>query len=498
MAAAKSPEKSRLKLFKILRTFSASQMTSFYKFLNSPFFHNTDEVVRLFRFYRKQHPEYFIEKVNDEMVAKRLFPLAEHGPKKIKNFRTDLLKLIEKFLIINELERDPVQSKWLLSQAYHQQGLPGFFNKQLLAIEKLIHQKPKDLHYFQNKVNLSHTRYFHPDIPKFLQSGHLLKELLENLDEYYLSAKIKYAYEVRERMDKLKEVYVIKLLNEAQNQILTKELMQENPIVRIYRLLLELQQSPPDQLRFLAIKNIYFEILPELSNADGQAIFKYLINYTIKAIAAGQLRFVDVQFELYKLGLEKGLCLHNGRLTETTFINIAILAAHLKYYSWLDNFIADHKKFLNPEHRTTLVYSAKAYAYFNKGEFNKTAELIAKIERPITIMKLTTLSLEVKTFFELAITNDSYLELLNAKIRALNRFVSKENGLSPKKEMTYKNYLKFLKLIINFHFGIGMDKTELGQLKKDIEASSEVVQKPWLMEKINQLFKKREGPKPLP
>ncbi|MGK0366767.1 MAG: hypothetical protein ACI85O_003843 [Saprospiraceae bacterium] len=485
----KAPSQDNSKLFQILRKFHPSQLTKLQKFIASPYFHQTTGVMDLFLHLRKFHPDYPLKKVSDEMLARQLFPNTKNGTKKVKNFKSDLIKLIEQFLIQQQFSEQESQQKFLLAHAYQDLQLPNYANNSIKKVNQSLEKSTtKGLTYLYQKMQLAHYVYYHPDTLKVFSNQQKLQELLKQLDQYFILAKYKYAYEAEERMAKQKEHFDLSFWEEVKSEASNlKGLEKQSPLYYYQELQRLSAQEGVNEKSFEQLKIDFFKNLEHLNLEDQQAIYKYLLNYILKALNSGAPQFIRLQLDLYKAGLSNNLLIWKNRITINSFLNVLVVALTCKAFDWANLFIATYKDYLNPNDHDEVMKITNALICFHQGQAKQALSIIGGAKFKLPTLELFSLLLEIKSMFEIYLQDQSYHATINSRLDSLAKQFSKKYDFSTKREKEYLEYVHFVKLLVKT---LNRDKvsSKIKIIHSEITATKYLIHKSWLLEKCSQMM----------
>ena len=478
------------KLFQVLQKLSTPQMTKLFKLVESPYFHQTEGVKELFGYLRKFHPQYPLKKVSNETIAKYLFPKSKNGIKKVKNFKTDLMKLIEQFLILQTFEQEDNQQQFLLTKAYQELQLPQYANSSKKKLSQVLKKSiAQGLPYLRQNLQLLHFQYYHPDTPKTLQNKETLQELLNYLDRYYVSAKYKYVHEAEERTSRFNEHFDLPLWETVQTESKNFESTNKQFLIYYYHQLQELvSQDTLDQDKFENIKQTFFSNLKYLDREDQLVIFRYLLNYITRLLNNGIPELKALQFDLYKKGLANDLIIWKKRIPTNTFLNIVIIASTCKAFDWLENFIHQNKKYIKPDLHKDVIKVSNALMAFHQGKPDQVFDILNNTPLKNHNLELYCLPLEVKSMFDMYLQNQTYYSTILSRLESFSRKLSSKYDFSGQKKESYRNYLNFVKRLVQIYNKSKNDIEAVKKLSKKILTTERVNHKSWLLEKCDQII----------
>ena len=230
-------------------------------------------------------------------------------------------------------------------------------------------------------------------------------------------------------------------------------------------------------------KNSHFFTKPEL-----QTIYGYLQNYCIEQINKGQRQFLQESFMLYKDQLEKELLMdNNGFLSQWHYKNIVTAGIRLEEMDWTYHFIEKYKTRLNPEVVENAYTFNLASYYYSSQQFEKVLELLVRVEYTDVRYSLAAKSLLLRTYYDL----EAYEALLSLT-RSFAQYLSRNKLISERRKQAMSSLVRFTNrafLIKSNLAFVSQDKSqkELLKLEKEMAASSPIINKDWLDQKVSDL-----------
>ena len=113
-----------------------------------------------------------------------------------------------------------------------------------------------------------------------------------------------------------------------------------------------------------------------------------LENYTALKIRAGEHRFKDQCFEIYRFEVENDYHLSNGQISHFYYQNISMMAAQTGHFDWADDFSEAYKNNLPEENREDSYIYAKAHILFGRHKFEEALRLALSHSSPFLLTKI--------------------------------------------------------------------------------------------------------------
>ncbi|MCB0584461.1 MAG: hypothetical protein KDD06_03925, partial [Phaeodactylibacter sp.] len=394
----------------------------------------------------------------------------------------------EEFLVAQRLKRDRLTHQQLLQAELGERNQYELFVKKNQGLAELLEQSPyRDEHYYLAQWRRQYDYFFHPQALRYQFSADQLREMMQNLDAFYVLSKMRYSAELRNRQNILPEAYQIPLLRESIQLAEGHPVFGTDKVFQAYRDVLGLMEQPEDENIFGRLEMVAFSHLHLLRPDDQASLLRYLINTTIQLYNQGKEEYLSRQFRLYQLGLEKDLFLDEGQLSDATFLNTIVTATVLREMDWVEAFIAQYAPKLPPARQMDAVSLGTAYWYFAGGDYSASNALLRQVEATDLQYQLRVKSLSLRNYFELFLKDDTYFELLSYESKTFRKFLRRNQKISESRAKGYLNMASFLRKMAKWKAGGQLTSRQLSRLREKLEAESSIIAKPWLQEKLLQL-----------
>lgn len=394
--------------------------------------------------------------------------------KKIQNDLSDLKKWLLEFLTVQEVKSNSLNAQFLILDTLHKRQLKSVFMQKSKQLSKTLTEHPSpDIWMMLRKLRLAHIHYFELEIDPLQDYQAELHQLLDSLDSFYISAKLKYTAELQSRAYILQENYNPRLLAEILNIVELKNSL-DPTIKRFYLPLLNLVKDKSEtaykELKVFLTKNQTHESKEKLS------VLLYLLNFAINQIRQGNEIYKNEYFELNEIGITQSLFIAAGYMSTEVFTNAVNLACLFQKYDWAKRFIDDWSKHLEPKTKMVTVNLALARIYFDLKNFNEANSLLLEITAYKNIsINVNVRLLLARTYYELK--QPDKLQISYCENLYLYVYRSKIIGLDMKKSIL--NFIKILRSLI-------MVKSKK-QLVKELESLEHpIICYDWLKAKIDE------------
>ena len=467
---------SNNKLLSIIDSFSKVELNRLTKFIKSPYFNSNKEVTSLYLLITKEFSsslEFSKENLWNSVCGVKTFDSL-----KFRKLFSDLLKLIEQFLAQEVYDKKHLLKANYLLKSISERELSKLHSTSLSNAYRLGQKtahKGSEYYFYQYQREKNIYDLKKSDLDRSSESN--LKEIIDNLDYFYLAEKVRFLCELINRKDVISAEYEILFKDEIINH-LNRYGYENVPIVSIYYLMyLTLKEENDDNYDNLKVKlreNI--DILPK---AEAKEIYTSVINYCIKKINKGDNKFLDEFLILNETLLENNIIADN-EMSPWKFKNIITVGLRLSKFNWVENFIETYKDKISEKYRENAIIFNTAQLYFYQKDFSKLLPLLLQVDYEDFTYRINTRHFTVITYYEL-----QEYEALSSFIDSFNIFLKRQNSITVFRKKHYYNFLYFTKKLLRF---INFKKVDLHKLKIEIIERENTAAKEWLLEKIDQLL----------
>ncbi len=481
------------KLLCLLKHLSDDDIKALKLFVHSPFLNKNKVLITLFEYIIRYAPLYTSSKLARKNVFKKLYPTKEYDTNRLSVLISKLYKLIQEYLVISELQNNDFRFKRMITKSFSnrniQQSIEGISKK---LVKELKQKGIKDIHYYSELFQINNELYTHPDTIRFASAVNSINEACENLDLFFILARLRYICEMY-----MRRIIIGVRFNEdivpLICQLVEQHYVDQHPAFSMYLSIIKLCKESPDEAIFLSVKKRLFEEHESMSSDDSRAIHGYLINITNFVINAGKDHFAKQQFELYQFGIEEQLIKVDEQLTGTTFINIAVVGSACGEFDWIENFIQKYQFFLHPTLRNSVVALAMAFLFFHKQNYDKAHSILIDLDKWEYNYQWRGRSLRLRCYYENFLSNPNDFDFVLNSIQTFQGFIQKDTTLSENRKKGYLNFSKWLKKIAtqknkkNMEYRNILSIIEKEKLLNELNEEKVIMVKKWLISKLKEL-----------
>ncbi len=476
------------KLINILKTISNKELKKFNDYLMSPFFNKNEKVIKLFHELKPLAPNYDEQAVERTRIFPKIFGKEPFEEPKLRYVMADLTKLLENFLSYQQYQESEggFYKNFFLLKAYVEKDLDKYFNSvwrlQEGALQKSVIRDNK--HYFHQYL-LDSEKYLFSSI----RSNHisdevrnkLSKSLIDNLDVFYISNKLKYICEFYNTGNVLSSDVSNPVLYE---EIITyvESLAEPAPSIAIYYKILMTLVDSENEEHFNGFLQYLYGHTAFFTEDELYDIYTFGHNYCARKYNSGHINYLGKLFELYKISIEKKILLPKNVLAEQHYKNISQIALFLGEMEFAEDFIYKYRDYVRIDLRKNAFTYNLANLHFHKKDYNEAISLMQEVEFNDTYYHLDTKILLVRCYYEL----DELMPLFYA-IDALKAFIKRNKHMSKFYKTNYLTNIKFLQKLARIRGSHKRTRDKaLAKLKQELQESRAISSR-WISEKIAEL-----------
>lgn len=466
-------KKSRL--YCILIQLSTKELREFDDFVQSPYFNKRNNLVKLFQYlqyclFNNNPPERSI-------AFKKIYPKIAYDDTKLRLAMSDLLKLVERFLIQKEQEQNEIAACIQLASAYRQRNLPKQFQR---TLRKLRLQQAKQIirndEYFNYNYQIELESFEFTSLNQRV-TAESLQAISDNIDFAYLALKLKQTCFLLSHQNIQKANYRLGLIDEIITYVRTENYL-DIPAIAIYYYTYFLLTQPQEEIHFQQLKQILGTYTEQFPRTEIRDVYLMAINFCIKKINSGHTKYFDECLDLYEEALSKELLLENGILSRFTLNNIIGLGLKRKNYQRVENFIYEYSPKIEPAYRENALNFNLARLHYERKNYAAALQSLVQVDDKDPLFTLIAKTLQLKIYYE----TDEF-SVLEAHLDSMRTYVKRKKNIAYH-AANYLNIIKYVKKLISINPFAKSDIQKLAQL---IENEEVLTEKKWLLNQLRKL-----------
>lgn len=470
------------KLYKALVQLDGYELNRLHKFVQSPYFNQSDAITRLFVWLKNDLKHDKKEDISKTDLWQLCFnPGEAYNDGRFRKLQSDLLKLVEEYYAQETFEANPIYRAKNLLDAVYDNNLEELRSGAIKTANRLVEEqnlKPAAFYYFKYEIEQSTFNLNRSLIERSSKSN--IEEIAENLDRFYLAEKLRYYCTILNHQHLAAIDYKMLFIEEIIEHVETHNYNDIPPILLYYQILLTYKEPEEkkhyDQLKILIEKHI--KLFPE---SEAKEILDAALNYSLKRMNKGETEYVRETFDLYNNFLETGILLVKGQITPWSFKNIVTTGLRLSEFDWVENFIYTYSQKLDPKLKANAITFNLAQFYFYKKDYTKVISQLSQVEYDDMTYNLNSKTLLMASYYEL-----DEIEALGSLLDTFRVYLSRNKELPSARRKHYLNTIGIVRKLAKIVSG---DKKEIEKLQKEVDQTQGVVSKNWILEKLSLLNK---------
>lgn len=466
------------KLLKIFQTFSAWDCQALNKFVKSPYFNKRQDIIDLLEYLvfesRKEQPDY-----KAESAFAYVYPDKSFEPVAFRLLCTYTFKLVEQFLVVQDVGKDTVFIKKKLAEIYSKKKLSKFFIHSIkIAKANLEKSSYRNDEYWQTKFELDLLE------KEFQASKQRLNpDILQGLTTTFEIAKIasivKHHSLLIAQEDASKVEYEKELLHYFIQYIKNRPNLLEIQAIAIYYYFYEAMQYPESGFfeKMLLILQDHQDKFPP---KELRVIHILASNFCINRSNLGEKHYLEIYVKLNEIGLKNEVLLVNGMLNRFSFKNIIVSALRLNKLQKAEQLLNKYIKLLNPIHQKNMYNLCLAKIRYHQGNYKEAMPLLAQFHSNDVVMILDVKNMQRKIYHE--------LKELNALVPHLKNM---RNCLKRYKKKIAVNRFNFYELVLKLHTKLlkikDFDASQIALFKKEIATITLPQERDWFLKELKKL-----------
>lgn len=460
------------KLVHALEKLDKKSLQRFAVFLDSPYFNVNAGIRRFYQLILQSLLTKEKEKwASDEEIWEGLFPGAVADRRKLNLLYFNLGKLFDDYL--SQVEFDEM-----------------LLMKDKVLIDALWRGKMADIHKMAKlrfdqslKNNMDYSSQYAVFQYFLLKSGQknpLYASVLHWINLYFILEKMqtfisllswKKMYKLEEDLHFMDYVFKISKTNE----------FSFFPSIKVYQRIINILKNEDDTDSYFELRKLMKEYFDKFSIDYQREMYSAALGYCILKVNQSFKEFNREVFELYKESVENKIILVNDEMTVSDFRNIVVLALRVDEFEWTEQFIKLNNVFVNQKYRDNAVNFSLARLEMNRENYDKALDYLQLINYDDVWYQLGARTMQVSAYYEL----EEY-DALESFLNAFKMYINREKSLTKERKTTYLNLIKYTKKLICLTPG---EKSKVQKIKAEIEQNSFIVNKGWLLEKVNEFSK---------
>lgn len=468
------------KLITILKHFSKSDFNQFNKFIHSPYFNKSKQLLQFYLVVEKGMYSSKPSSLEKENIWRKLFSDQKYNDVRFRKLSSDLLKLIEAFMAQQIYDTNKLQKASNLIQASGLKGIKKMYSGSLKISEGISKKHvlmDSEFYYYQYLIQ---KNYFEIAQHEFKNSiRHNLDELDHYLTVFFLTEKLRcYCNVLSQNTPNIK--YNVEFDEKVLE--LARKFINEIPAIAIYYQIYLTYVEENNQDHYFKLKELLIDHGDKFHSVEARALYDSSLNYCVIKNNQGHTIFLNELFELYEDYIKKEAIYVDGEIHPFHFKNIVTAALRLGKFEWTNIFLLKNKDRLPKESRENAFSFNLARLHWYKKDHDKVISLLQEIEYEDIVYNLSSKAMLLATYYE---TDE--IEPLYSLLESFRAYLNRKKEIPERWKKNYSNLVRFTKRLIKILPG---DNKAISKIRQDIENTPDgIADVKWLKEKIAELEK---------
>jgi hypothetical protein len=463
------------KIVLALQKLDKKELKEFLIFVRSPYF-NVNKGITLL--YDTIFPLLESKKLKETHNDTWLWSVLNPDEKEVDARRLNLLfynlgLLFDRYVAQNEFSKQTFFQKKLMMEILSKRKLP--LEKRILIRTTLENLQKNENYsatsavyqYFIKKIATKRKR----DAEVILWLN--IYYILEKLNAYVTLLSWKKMYKLDVELNYLTYIY----------SLIGQNIHLEYPSILLYIKIAKILENENETEEYYELRKLMKDHIETFETTLQREIYTMALSYCINKVNQFKGEFHREVFDLFKESVEKNVIMENEEISVSVFRNIVFAAIRVSEFSWVEYFIENYKSYVNPKFRDNAVYFSLARLEINRENYPKVLDYLQLINYDDVWYQLGARTMQMAAYYKLG-EYDALESLLNA----YKMFINREKSLTKERKTAYLNLIRFTKKLL---YIIPSEKTKIQNLRKEIEENPSIVNKSWLLERVDELSKSR-------
>ena len=468
------------RIYKLLSNLDAVTLNRFAKFIHSPYFNVNEKITNLFDILHNALKKGIAVQSKEELWNKVGFAV-DYKDIKFRKLCNDLVERFEKFLISEQLDKNELLKTNLLIEAIKDENIEELLDKHLSKSVNIFDREiDRSSSFFLQKylydkklMNLKTDYERKENIEKYT-SKETYSKLSLNLSSFYIIERLRYNIDIIT----LNRQYKTEISTDIHQilPLINDDILEQNISIKIYITIYEMLTNLSDKSLFYKLKDIAVEHLFSFPQVEQAEIFDALFSYCVMWVNKGDIEFHSEYLDIHDWGIKEEYILIDGKLSPTSFRNYVFTGLRLKEFERVEKYINNNIVLLDEPKQSNALHLSLARLEFYRQNFDEVISQLNLVNYDDIWYNLNARTLLLAAYYELDEVDPLYYQM-----DAFSSFLRREKSLNQRKHR-YLNFISYLKRIVN-SYG---NKSKIQKIKEKLTEDNQVVNKPWLLEKIDE------------
>lgn len=465
-------------LIALAQCIDKTEWKELHQLATSSYFNSREDVKLLLKYIEHYLPNAKDKYLQKENVWKKIYANKKYDDAAIRYLMFLTQQIIQRFLIQKIEQKDEIKEHILLAREYRKRGIEDkLIESELKKINQLMEKETLKNYDFYYNSYLFHVERHEFSITQQREAIEGFQEFSDALNIYFMAQKLRQGCAALAQSALNKSNVRIDFLPEVLSFVEQKNGYPEIPLIALFYYIYKALSDNQDHIYFNHLKHLLFTVDAQFTHTELRELYLYAINCCIRRINAAKSEYIAEVFDIYRKGLETKALLEGNMLSRYTYNNIVMAGVRLHEFDWTEKFIHDYKPFLDEKFRESITNHAFATFYFSKKEYDKAMDYLQQSEFDDILHNVDARRMLACIYYDL-----EEFDALDAHLEAFKNYLYRHKNLGYHRENCL-NFIRFIRKILALNFS---NLLEVKELEKEVLATSQVVEKKWLLEKLSQ------------
>ena len=478
------------KLFNAYRSLSKQEAKRFCRMVQSSYL-KEHRILRLTNYMIKHHDQWSHTKYwKKDSVYKAVFGKeTPYNDLKLRETYSGLYVELKKFIMQEELKSDDFFAQLYLVRSLRKRKAKKAYNAERSKLQERLGQHgAKDAEFFQKSFLVAKEDRLHHGQQQLRVFDKALQEMLDALDAFYFSLKLRESCEMlnleriqgKEYTRPFLDDLVALLERESSEQSLSSSV---EVYLTIYRSLTE-----GDEVYFDRMQEHLERLEGVFTEAERRGVFTYMLNFCISKVNRGQQSYYPKLLDLYLLGVDRGLILDQDSLHHNHYKSMVTIAIRMERYELAESILEDYRHLIHPNWQENAYFLNLSDIRFAQKKYDLVLDTLNRVEFTDGRMAASARKTQLQTYYHLR--EETSLPYL---INSIKIFIKRNKELPDVYKEYYLNFVKAFQRLVDIDWKQGyMSREKLIEKMCQIHAYVEdhpMFDKVWLRSQIVRLNK---------
>jgi hypothetical protein len=471
------------KLLGLFKHFSKEELDEFDKFLASPYFNQSEKLLKFFRLIAHYQPLFDSANLEKEKLYKALHGKGKYNDSTMRELISDLFKQAKQFLSYHEFRNDKLELSKLRFNWFRVHQIERLAEAEIENRTKLLADyTDRDNYYYHHRWILD-LDIFDLDGNNTIGKEHLLLKDFAVFDHvhslnrnYLVNCFIAYIYLLN-----LRGIYDFNLDDSFLQRLEADALPyigKGDKLIDIFFNNFQLLRTN-DEKYFFELKARFFENDISVGYLNMRDAGVTLQNFCTRKARDGDERFTREIMQIYRFEIENNLYLNNGLLSPVYFCNVAERGAEANELDWTEYFVENYHQYLPEGDQLNTYRYAHAHILFAREKYRDALRMALSSNITRFVTKILLRNLIARCQYELGMIDELRQELGNYKHH------QKDEKLTEQRRNYFQVFATNLRLLIDLKENYTREKW--ARLSEQVELQKGSANRNWFQEKLTEI-----------